>query len=85
MNVLNVFYFPGCCTKGSKIKRVIVVQTHVDDGENVEFFFAFPPKSVIYTKKHDFVWISAFKKNPPFFASWTCVWTITLSILEPLV
>ena len=33
LNVLDVFSFPGF-TKGSKIERVMVVQTHVDDGEN---------------------------------------------------
>ena len=32
------------CTKSSKFERVMVVQTHADNGENAGFFLIFPKK-----------------------------------------
>jgi hypothetical protein len=43
LGVLDAFSSPGC-TKSSKFERVMIVQTHVYDGENGGFFLFFQKK-----------------------------------------
>ena len=44
--IIDVFSYPAG-TKGSKIERIMIVQTHVNDGENTRFFLFFQKKAVI--------------------------------------
>ena len=43
LSVLDAFPSPGC-TKSSKFERVMIVQTHVYDGNNGRFFLFFQNK-----------------------------------------
>ena len=60
LNVLDAFLFHGC-GKIFKFERVMIFQTHPDDGGNGEFFvFFFPKKRTLQY----FFWQN--KKNPHF-------------------
>ena len=62
LSVLDTFS-SAACTKSSKFEKVMIVQTHGDDGKMEDFSYFFQKNSNLVQNK----------KNPPFFKSSPCV------------